>query len=124
LADQDVVEFMCQRAPETIRWVERMGAAFSRNPDGTIAQRPFGGQSSPRACFAKDRTGLTLLQTIYEQAFREGVEFWDEWYVADLLYNEGKVYGVAAYNIRNSEQALFNAKTVMLQQADTHAHLK
>jgi succinate dehydrogenase / fumarate reductase flavoprotein subunit len=113
LADQDVVQFMCERAPETIRWVERMGAVFSRNADGTIAQRPFGGQSSPRACFAKDRTGLTLLQTIYEQAFREGVEFWDEWYAADLLYTEGKVYGVAAYNIRNSEQAVFNAKTVM-----------
>jgi succinate dehydrogenase / fumarate reductase flavoprotein subunit len=104
---------MCERAPETVRWIERMGAAFSRNSDGTIAQRPFGGQSSPRACFAKDRTGLTLLQTIYEQAFREGVEFWDEWYAADLLYSEGKVYGVAAYNIRNSEQAVFNAKTVM-----------
>jgi succinate dehydrogenase / fumarate reductase flavoprotein subunit len=113
LADQDVVAFMCERAPETVRWIERMGAAFSRNSDGTIAQRPFGGQSSPRACFAKDRTGLTLLQTIYEQAFREGVEFWDEWYAADLLYSEGKVYGVAAYNIRNSEQAVFNAKTVM-----------
>ena len=113
LADQDVVEFMCQKAPETIRWAERMGAVFSRNEDGTIAQRPFGGQSSPRACFAKDRTGLTLLQTMYEQAFRVGVEFWDEWYVADLLYAEGKVYGVAAYNIRNSEYAIFNAKTVM-----------
>lgn len=113
LADQDVVEFMCQKAPETIRWAERMGAVFSRNEDGTIAQRPFGGQSSPRACFAKDRTGLTLLQTMYEQAFRVGVEFWDEWYVADLLYAEGKAYGVAAYNIRNSEYAIFNAKTVM-----------
>ncbi|MDP3265532.1 MAG: FAD-dependent oxidoreductase [Sulfuricurvum sp.] len=113
LADQDVVEFMCQKAPETVRWAEKMGAVFSRNEDGTIAQRPFGGQSSPRACFAKDRTGLTLLQTMYEQAFRVGVEFWDEWYVADLLYADGKVYGVAAYNIRNSEYAIFNAKTVM-----------
>ena len=113
LADQDVVEFMCQKAPETVRWAEKMGAVFSRNEDGTIAQRPFGGQSSPRACFAKDRTGLTLLQTMYEQAFRVGVEFWDEWYVADLLYVDGKVYGVAAYNIRNSEYAIFNAKTVM-----------
>ena len=113
LADQDVVQFMCEKAPETIRWAERMGAAFSRNEDGTIAQRPFGGQSSPRACFAKDRTGLTLLQTIYEQAYREGVEFWDEWYVADLLYRDGKAYGVAAYNIRNSEKAIFNAKAVM-----------
>jgi succinate dehydrogenase flavoprotein subunit len=113
LADQDTVEFMCQKAPETVRWVERMGAAFSRTEDGKIAQRPFGGQSSPRACFAKDRTGLTLLQTIYEQAHRYGVKFWDEWYAADLLYEEGKVYGVAAYNIRNSEKAIFNAKSVM-----------
>ena len=113
LADQDCVEFMCQKAPETVRWVERMGAAFSRTEDGKIAQRPFGGQSSPRACFAKDRTGLTLLQTIYEQAHRYGVKFWDEWYAADLLYEDGKVYGVAAYDIRNSEKAIFNAKSVM-----------
>jgi succinate dehydrogenase / fumarate reductase flavoprotein subunit len=113
LADQDVVEFMCKNAPETVRWIERMGAAFSRTDDGKIAQRPFGGQSSPRACFAKDRTGLTLLQTIYEQANRHGVQFWDEWYAADLLYEDGKVYGVAAYDIRNSERAIFNAKSVM-----------
>ncbi len=113
LADQDTVEFMCKKAPETVRWVERMGAAFSRTPDGKIAQRPFGGQSSPRACFAKDRTGLTLLQTIYEQAHRYGVTFFDEWYAADLLYENGKVYGVAAYDIRNSEKAIFNAKSVM-----------
>ncbi|MFC2074008.1 succinate dehydrogenase flavoprotein subunit [Campylobacterota bacterium] len=113
LADQDTVEFMCKKAPETVRWAERMGAAFSRTEDGKIAQRPFGGQSSPRACFAKDRTGLTLLQTIYEQAHRYGVKFWDEWYAADLLYENGKAYGVAAYDIRNSEKAIFNAKTVM-----------
>jgi succinate dehydrogenase / fumarate reductase flavoprotein subunit len=113
LADQDVVELMCKEAPKTIRWAERMGAAFSRNENGTIAQRPFGGQSSPRACYAKDRTGLTLLQTIYEQALREGVDFWDEWYAADIIYKDGKVSGVVAFNIRNLEYAIFNAKTVM-----------
>ena len=113
LADQDAVEFMCQKAPETIRWAERMGAAFSRTPDGKIAQRPFGGQSSPRACFAKDRTGLTLLQTIYEQAHRAGVKFWDEWYVSDLIYNDGKVSGVVAFNIRDLQTVIFNAKSVM-----------
>ena len=113
LADQDTVEFMCNKAPETVRWVEQMGAVFSRTEDGKIAQRPFGGQSSPRACYAKDRTGLTLLQTIFEQALRYGVKFYDEWYAADLLYKDGKAYGVAAYDIRNSEQAIFNAKTVM-----------
>jgi succinate dehydrogenase / fumarate reductase flavoprotein subunit len=113
LADQDAVEFMCKNAPETIRWAERMGAAFSRTADGKIAQRPFGGQSSPRACYAKDRTGLTLLQTIYEQAFRSGVKFWDEWYVNDLIYKDGKVSGVIAFNIRDMQVAIFNAKSVM-----------
>jgi succinate dehydrogenase / fumarate reductase flavoprotein subunit len=113
LADQDAVEFMCKKAPETIRWAERMGAAFSRTEDGKIAQRPFGGQSSPRACFAKDRTGLTLLQTIYEQALRVGVKFWDEWYVNDIIYKDGKVSGVVAFNIRDMQIAIFNAKSVM-----------
>ncbi|WP_324170415.1 succinate dehydrogenase flavoprotein subunit [Sulfurimonas sp.] len=113
LADQDAVEFMCQKAPQTIRWIERMGAAFSRTPDGKIAQRPFGGQSSPRACFAKDRTGLTLLQTIYEQAHRVGVKFWDEWYVADLIYKDGKASGIVAFNIRDMQVVIFNAKSIM-----------
>ena len=113
LADQDAVEFMCKNAPETIRWAEKMGAAFSRTPDGKIAQRPFGGQSSPRACYAKDRTGLTLLQTIYEQASRIGVKFWDEWYAADIIYKDGKVSGVIAFNIRDMQMAIFNAKSVM-----------
>ena len=113
LADQDAVEFMCKKAPETIRWAERMGAAFSRTADGKIAQRPFGGQSSPRACYAKDRTGLTLLQTIYEQAHRVGVKFWDEWYASDIIYKDGKVSGVIAFNIRDMEMAIFNAKSVM-----------
>lgn len=113
LADQDAVEFMCKNAPETIRWAEKMGAAFSRTPDGKIAQRPFGGQSSPRACYAKDRTGLTLLQTIYEQAFRAGVKFWDEWYVMDLIYKDSKVSGVVAFHIRDLQIAIFNAKSVM-----------
>ncbi len=113
LGDQDAIRLMCSQAPETIRWAERMGAVFSRNEDGNIAQRPFGGQSSPRACYAKDRTGLTLLQTIYEQAHRDGVDFKDEYYVADILYEDGKVYGVYAYNIVDSKPMIFNAKAVM-----------
>jgi len=113
LADQDCVELMCSNAPETIRWAEHMGAVFSRDDEGDIAVRPFGGQSKPRACYAKDRTGLTLLQTIYEQANREGIEVFDEWYMADLLYEDGKVYGVSAYDIRDSRPAIFNSKVVL-----------
>jgi len=113
LADQDAVELMCKAAPDIIRWTENMGAAFSRNENGSIAQRPFGGQSKPRACYAKDRTGLTLLQTSYEQAHREGVKYYDEYYVADIIYDEGKVSGVVAYNIRDTKPVIFNAKAVM-----------
>ena len=113
LADQDAVEFMCKTAPELVRWMEKMGAVFSRNEDGTIAQRPFGGQSHPRACYAKDRTGLTLLQTMFEQTNRLGVDFLDEWYVSDIIYDKGVVKGVVAYDIKTSESAIFNAKAVM-----------
>ncbi len=114
LADQDAVKLMCEGAPETVRWAESMGAVFSREDDGTIAQRPFGGQSFPRACYARDRTGLTLLQTMFEQADRDGVEYWDEWYVADIIQENKNVYGVVAYNIRTLEPAIFNARAVML----------
>lgn len=113
LADQDCVELLCSKAPETIRWIEKMGAVFSRDDKGNIATRPFGGQSKPRACYAKDRTGLTLLQTIYEQAFRAGVKVYDEWYVADIIYKDGKVSGVAAFDIRDGKMAIFNANAVM-----------
>lgn len=113
LGDQDAIKLMCEKAPETIRWAEKMGAVFSRNEEGKIAQRPFGGQSKPRACFAKDRTGLTLLQTIYEQAHRDGVDFKDEYYVADLLYEDGKVHGVVAYNLVDTKPMIFNARAVM-----------
>ncbi len=113
LADQDCVELMCSKAPETIRWAERMGAVFSRDEDGNIAIRPFGGQSKPRACYAKDRTGLAVLQAIYEQAFRAGIEVFDEWYCSDLIYKDGKVSGVVAYDLRTSEPAIFNAKVTM-----------
>ena len=113
LADQDCVELMCTKAPETIRWAERMGAVFSRDEEGNIAIRPFGGQSKPRACYAKDRTGLAVLQAIYEQAFRAGIEVFDEWYCSDLIYKDGKVSGVVAYDLRTSEPAIFNAKVTM-----------
>ncbi|MEA3383817.1 MAG: succinate dehydrogenase flavoprotein subunit [Campylobacterota bacterium] len=113
LGDQDAIRLMCSKAPETIRWAEKMGAVFSRDEEGNIAQRPFGGQSSPRACYAKDRTGLTLLQTIYEQAHRDGVDFKDEYYVSDVIYEDGKVNGVFAYDLIDSKPMIFNARAVM-----------
>jgi len=108
LGDQDAIELMCSHAPETVRWAEHMGAIFSRTDEGRIATRPFGGQSKPRACYAADRTGLTLLQTMYEQAFRAGIEVFDEYYAADVLYENGKlVQPVNEMNISGNAKELW-----------------
>lgn len=115
LADQDAAEILCREAPEAVKRLDAEGALFSRTEEGRIAQRPFGGQSRIRTCYAKDRTGLVCLQTVYENAIRAGVEFLDEWYVTDLLFDkqEKRAYGVAAFNLRDSEPVIFNSRAVV-----------
>ncbi|MGC9312873.1 MAG: FAD-dependent oxidoreductase, partial [Sediminispirochaetaceae bacterium] len=115
LADRDAVDILCSSAPEIIAELDTHGAVFSRTPDGRIAQRPFGAQGAARTCYAKDRTGLVCLQTTYEQAVREGVDFRSEWYVLDLLYDprERRVYGVTAMDLRNSRIHLIQADAVL-----------
>ncbi|MDR2904688.1 MAG: FAD-dependent oxidoreductase [Helicobacteraceae bacterium] len=115
LGDQSAIKLLCDRAPETIRYIENMGAVFSRESSGVIAQRQFGGQSKPRACYAKDRTGLTCLQTFYEQADRLGVEFCEEFFVGDLLFDadRNKVYGITAMKIKDGAFSVFNARAVL-----------
>ncbi len=115
LADADAVEVLCETAPEIIAELDRYGAAFSRTPDGKIARRPFGAQGTSRTCYAKDRTGLACLHTVYEQAVRAEVGFRSEWYVLDILYDplEKRVYGVAAMDLRNSRIHLIQARAVL-----------
>ena len=115
LADQDAVQILCSEAPAAVRALDDEGALFSRTAEGRIAQRPFGGQSRIRTCYAKDRTGLVCLQTVYERAIREGVRFLDEWYVTDLLFDrhENRAYGVAAFNLRYSKPVIFNSRAVV-----------
>ena len=90
LADQPAVIKMCQLAPEVIYELDRWGTPFSRFPEGTIAQRPFGGGGFPRTCYAADRTGHVLLQTLYEQAVQRGVRFYDERLVSTLVTADGR----------------------------------
>jgi len=93
LADYDSVEFMCREAPQAIVDLERMGVAFSRNENGKIDQRIYGGQKTDfgkgnlahRACFSKDSTGHTILNTLYQQCLKKGVKFFSEFFVTDLL---------------------------------------
>jgi succinate dehydrogenase / fumarate reductase flavoprotein subunit len=101
LADQSSVIAMCKLAPEMIYELERWGAPFSRFPDGTFAQRPFGGGGFPRTCYAADRTGHVLLHTLCERALANKVRVYDERAVIRLVVEQGRCHGVIVYNIQN-----------------------
>ena len=114
LADQNVVIFMCEEAPKIVVEFESMGAPFSRLDSGLIAQRPFGGAGFPRTCYAGDRTGHTLLHTLYEQCVRNKVKFFDEYFLIDLIKAEEKVVGIISLDIPKGELVVFRAPYVIL----------
>jgi len=120
LGDQDAIEFMCQEAVQTVYELEHMGLPFSRTPEGRIAQRPFGGHTNnvtgkpvPRACYAADRTGHMILQTLYQQCIKNNVTFFDEFEVLDLLIVNGAAAGVVALEILTGKMHVFHAKSVI-----------
>jgi succinate dehydrogenase / fumarate reductase flavoprotein subunit len=120
LGDQDAIEFMCSEAVPAVYELEHMGLPFSRTPDGRIAQRPFGGHTNNvtgkpvrRACYAADRTGHMILQTLYQQCIRNKVQFYDEFHVVDLLLNNGAAVGVVALQLSTGEFHVFHAKSVI-----------
>ena len=120
LGDQDAIEFMCKEAPSIVYELEHMGLPFSRTPDGKIAQRPFGGHTNNdthkpvrRACYAADRTGHMILQTLYQQSIKNNVQFYDEFQVMDLIRTEEGVAGVVALEIATGELHVFHAKSII-----------
>ena len=120
LGDQDAIEFMCTEAVDAVYELEHYGLPFSRTPDGKIDQRPFGGHTNNitgkpvrRACFAADRTGHMILQTLYQQCIKNHVRFFDEFHVVDLLVVNGAVAGVVAIDLATSEMHVFHAKAVI-----------
>jgi succinate dehydrogenase / fumarate reductase, flavoprotein subunit len=120
LGDQDAIEFMCYEAVQAVYELEHMGLPFSRTRDGKIAQRPFGGHTNNetgrpvrRSCYAADRTGHMILQTLYQQCIKNKVNFFDEFYVLDLLLHNGAVAGVVAFELATGELHVFHAKSVI-----------
>lgn len=120
LTDQDAAEIMCRDAIETVIQLEHMGLPFNRTPEGKIDQRRFGGHSRNfgegpvmRSCFAADRTGHMILQTLYQQCIKQNVKFFDEYHVLDVIMNEGVCCGVVAYSIATGEIHTFHAKSVL-----------
>ncbi len=127
LVDQDAAEVLAREAIETVIELEHMGLPFNRTPEGKIDQRKFGGHTrnfgeAPvrRACFAADRTGHMILQTLYQQCIKYGVKFLEEYQVVDLLFDGGepgkggRAAGVAAYRVADGQLHSFSAKTVLL----------
>ncbi|MCX9026206.1 MAG: FAD-dependent oxidoreductase [Candidatus Methanoperedens sp.] len=112
LADQDAVALLCQDAPACVIEMEHWGTLFSR-VGGLIAQRPFGGAGYPRTAYAEDRTGHALLHTMYEQALKNGIKFYEEWLVTRLAVNNGRCSGVVGYNIADGKIEGFQAKAVI-----------
>ena len=127
LVDQDAAEVLAREAIETVIELEHMGLPFNRTPDGKIDQRRFGGHTSNygeapvrRACFAADRTGHMILQTLYQQCIKHGVKFFDEFQVVDLLFEGGepaeggRAAGVVAHRLADGQLHTFRAKAVLL----------
>jgi succinate dehydrogenase / fumarate reductase flavoprotein subunit len=120
LGDQDAIEFMCAEAVPIVYELEHMGLPFSRTKDGRIAQRRFGGHTNNethqpvmRSCYAADRTGHMILQTLYQQCIKNKVRFYDEFHVLDLLVRDGVANGVVAVELATGDLHVFHAKAVV-----------
>jgi succinate dehydrogenase / fumarate reductase flavoprotein subunit len=113
LADQNAVEIMCKEAIGVVYEMEHWGCPFSRFPDGSIAQRPFGGAGYPRTCYSADLTGHVLLNTLHERATAKGVNVHHEWFVLSLVTDNGVCNGVIAFDLKNGEIVPILAKTTL-----------
>ena len=124
LVDQDAAEILAKEAIDAVLDLENMGLPFNRTPDGKIDQRRFGGHTRDhgkapvrRACYAADRTGHMILQTLFQNCVKLGVEFYNEFYVLDLLLTDVKgtttASGVVAYELSTGDIHVFNATSVV-----------
>ncbi|HQJ94069.1 MAG TPA: FAD-binding protein [Syntrophorhabdaceae bacterium] len=113
LADQHAVEIMCQEAIKIVYEMEHWGCPFSRFPDNTIAQRPFGGAGYPRTCFSSDITGHVLLNTLFERAVFKGVKIYPEHIVTALAMDNGICHGLIAIDQLNGKMVPIMSKATM-----------
>ncbi|MFJ7210260.1 succinate dehydrogenase flavoprotein subunit [Amycolatopsis sp. NPDC098790] len=125
LVDQDAAEIMAKEAIDAVLDLEKMGLPFNRTPEGKIDQRRFGGHTRDhgkaavrRACYAADRTGHMILQTLYQNCVKYGTEFFNEFYVLDLVLSEDEsgnpvASGVVAYELATGELHVFQAKSIV-----------
>ncbi len=121
LADQEAVEILAKEGPNAIVTLEHLGVPFTRNMQGKIEQRRFGGHTKnygetaiKRACYVSDRTGRAIMDTLYDNCQNRGVNFHNEVFILKLLFTGEHCCGVAGYDIANCEPQVFHAKAVVL----------
>jgi fumarate reductase flavoprotein subunit len=115
LADQDAVEFFVHEAPKESIQLEHWGCPFSRDPDGRISCRAFGGMSVKRTLFATDKIGFHLLHTLFQTTLKyENIHRYDEWFVTSLLVDNGRVEGVTAIEMKTGELVSILGKAVII----------
>ena len=115
LADQDTVEFFVKEAPKEAVRLEHWGCPFSRDPDGRISVRAFGGMSVKRTLFATDKIGFHLLHSLFQTSLKfENIRRYDEWFATSILVENGRVDGVTAIDMRSGDLVSFLAKAVVI----------
>ncbi|HVP41105.1 MAG TPA: succinate dehydrogenase/fumarate reductase flavoprotein subunit [Candidatus Krumholzibacteriaceae bacterium] len=115
LADQDIVEFFVKQAPKEIVLLEHWGCPWSRDSNGRINQRSFGGHSFPRACFAADMTGFHEMHALYGEAqTHDNIKFYDEWFATSMLVENNKATGLTAIQMKTGKMRAFRAKATIM----------
>ncbi|MHB1434803.1 MAG: FAD-binding protein [Thermoplasmata archaeon] len=114
LGDQDAIEFFCREAGPTVVEMEHFGTIFSRSPDGSLARRPFGGAGFPRTIYAADRTGLALLQALWERLGTARFTLYQEWDLVRIVVTGGRVQGIVAFDRKTGNFEGIRAKSVVI----------
>src|SRR5579864_5584980 len=114
LGDQDSIDIFTREAPGDIIQLEHWGAFFSRQPDGRLAQRPFGAAGSPRTIYAADITGHVLIQVLYEQVCKRDINVYEEFFAWQLVVNDDRCQGVICWDLVNGGLKTIGGKTIVL----------
>jgi len=115
LCDQDAVEYLVREAPKELIQLEHWGCPWSREPDGSVAVRPFGGMKKQRTWFAADKSGFHILHTLFQTSLQfESIQRFDEYFATELLVDEGRCVGLTAIEMRSGQMRRFDAGAVII----------
>ena len=115
LADQDAVEVLVSEAPAEMIQLEHWGCPWSREPDGEVAVRPFGGMQTERTWYAADKTGFHMLHSLFQTSLKfDSIVRYDEWFVTSLVLEDGRPHGVTAIELKSGEVHAIGARAVIL----------